>query len=66
MRYRITAGRWDVVDRTVREFEATDDEAAKKVFDALSAREEYAWDTMILYRIEQVERKTPIGSVRVS
>lgn len=65
MLYRITSGRWDVPSSTYAEFNAADDETAKKVFREISSRKENSWETMFLYRVEQVEKMVVLDSVRV-
>lgn len=68
MLYRITSGRWDTPTRVYKEFEADEadnDAAAKKTFREISERKENSWETMFLYRVDQVEKTTMIGTARV-
>ena len=65
MTYRITSGRWDVPSSTYKEFDAPNDEAAKKIFREIAGRKENSWEAMLLYRVEQVEKTAVLDSVRV-
>lgn len=65
MKYRITYGRWDTETRVYKEFEATSDEEAKKTFKEISERTENSWETMFLYRVDQIEKTTVLDTVRV-
>lgn len=65
MKYRITSERWDIPRRVYKEFEAVNDEKAKDVFKRVSELKENSWETMFLYRVDQVEKVTVLDSVRV-
>jgi len=65
MKYRITSGRWDVPMSVYEEFEATNDEEARSKFNKISKLKGNSWDTMFLYRVDQVEKTTVLDTVRV-
>ena len=65
MKYRITGGRWDFPMATYKEFEAASDNKAIKEFRKISEREENSWETMFLYRVDQVEKTTVLDTVRL-
>ena len=65
MKYRITSGRWDTPMTIYKEFEATSDNEARKKFKKVSKRKENSWETMFLYRVDQVEKTTVLDTVRV-
>ncbi len=66
MRYRITHSRWDVPTAVYKEFETVSDDEAKKTFKEISEKKENAWETMFLYRVDQVqiEKLTVLDTVR--
>tara|TARA_B100000508_G_scaffold140845_1_gene143807 strand:+ start:1985 stop:2200 length:216 start_codon:yes stop_codon:yes gene_type:complete len=61
-RYKITTARFDVPTETYKEFDAADDDAAKKEFEELAEKPELAFETMFLKRIDApaVPEKTTI------
>lgn len=63
MLYRITRGRWDIPMGVYNEFEADNDEMAKKTFTEISERKDNSWETMYLYRVDQVEKTTILDTV---
>lgn len=65
MNYRITSGRWDIPMTVYKEFEASSDQEARKIFKKISDRQENSWNTMFLYRIDQVEETTVLDTIRV-
>ena len=65
MKYRITSGRWDVPMSVYEEFEATNDEEARSKFNKISKLKGNSWDTMFLYRVDQVEKTTVLDTVRI-
>ena len=65
MKYRITSGRWDVPMSVYEEFEAANDEEARSKFNKISKLKGNSWDTMFLYRVDQVEKTTVLDTVRV-
>lgn len=65
MQYRIMSGRWDVSDSVCKEFEAENDDEARRIFDEIAREQAHAWDSMQLFRIDQPEILTYISSVRV-
>lgn len=65
MLYRITQERWDVPKTVYKEFQADNDECAKMIFRKISEHKENAWETMFLYRVDQIEKTTILDTVRV-
>ena len=65
MLYRITSGRWDVPMSVYKEFKAGSDETAKNIFNEVAQRKENSWDSMFLYRVDQIEKTTVLDSVRI-
>ncbi len=56
MKYRITAGRWDIAPHEIGKFEAATDEEARRKFEQVKSNQAYAWDCLNLLRIDQVEK----------
>jgi hypothetical protein len=61
MKYRVISSRHDVSPRIAGEFEALDDDEARRVFDDEYAKnKDYGFDWLDLQRIDQVEKSTII------
>ena len=58
MKYRVTAGRFDIPTHQIDQFEATSDKEALKKFKEMKNDPCNAWDNLTLLRIDQEEKTT--------